>query len=189
MMTSNNTQDLLITSPPLHYVSVTKKVLTFAGAMILMGLLAGILYAESGKKLSLAGGVDPNLVFQGNYYLSLIHGHFLLMGAVLPVTVLLMLWLSRLVFGQTLKPSTLGWGFFLYCSNALVSVLLLVYKAYATQLAIRGGNLDLALVDHALFGANHLLRTLVYAIPHTLMGAGLLMLLVGFFKASKTQNA
>jgi hypothetical protein len=189
MTIANSQDDLLITQPPAHYVSVTKKVIPFAAIMILMGLLAGVLYAESGKKLSLAGGVAPELVFQGNYYLSLIHGHFLLMGAVLPITVLVMLWLSRIIFGQTLKASTLSWGFLLYCSNALVSVLLLVYKAYATQLAIRGGNLDLALVDHALFGANHLLRTLIYAIPHTLMGAGLLMLLVGLFKATKTKNA
>jgi hypothetical protein len=67
--------------------------------------------------------------------------------------------------------------------GALASLGLLVYKAYATQLAVRGGSSDFVTIDQALFGANHVLRTVIYAVPHTAFGIALLLVVLGVFKS------
>jgi len=178
----------LTASLPDYYRAISRRVLVFSVWMMFLGLIAGILYAESGKKLALSGTFSPDLVFQGNYYLTLIHGHTFQLGTFIPVTVLGIIWLCLLVFGKSLTPKSLAWGFGLYCPSAFISIALLIYKAYFTQLSVRAGQTDLALIDHALYGGNHLVRTLAYAIPHTAFGIGLLILGLGLLRALKTDR-
>ena len=171
---------------PRHYQTTLLFFTRFIIIMLVLALLMGILYAESAKKVPLEGfGVQ--LSFHANYYLSLLHGHTFMFGVFIPLAAMALLVLPVLALNtQPLSAGRLKWVTWLYWPNALWSLGLLVYKAYATQLMVRGGNLDLVQVDHLLFGANHTLRVIIYALPHTLFAAGLVVLITGIWKSLKT---
>jgi hypothetical protein len=171
---------------PRHYQTTIMVFIRFVLVMLVVALVMGILYAESAKKVPMAAfGVDVS--FHANYFLSLLHGHTFMFGVFIPLAVIALLVIPVVcLHTQPLTAGRLKWVTGLYILNAIWSLGLLVYKAYATQLAVRGGNLNMVDVDHLLFGANHTLRVVIYALPHTLFAAGLVILVGGLWRSLKT---
>jgi hypothetical protein len=167
---------------PTHYQTTFRTVLRFAVVFIILGLLTGVLYQESSKKLP-EGSLPFELVFQGNYSLSLIHGHTFLIGVLIPVGVAFMLTLGLVLGAVPIGPKALKWGYGLYLPNAAVAVGLLIYKAYHTQISVRLGQTDLQAVNHAMFGGIEAIRHAAYGLSHTLMAVGLITLAVALWKS------
>jgi hypothetical protein len=171
---------------PQHYKTNVIVWIKYMLIMLLLGLVMGIVYAESAKKVPLTGfGVDTS--FYANYLLSLLHGHTMMFGVFIPLAIVALLLLPVVLLKtKPLSANLLRAISGIYIPSAVVSVGLLLYKAYATQLMVRGGNLDFVAIDHALFGANHTLRVVIYALPHTGFAIGLLLLIVGVWKSLST---
>jgi hypothetical protein len=173
---------------PRYYQTAIVTLLRFVLLMLVLALVAGILYAESAKKANI-DLFTLQTSFHANYLLSLVHGHTFMFGVFIPLVIVL-LWVLPLWLLQT-RPMAAGMvrlTTWLYIPSALISVGLLLYKAYAIQLMVRGGNTDFAAIEHALFGANHLVRVLAYALPHTGVGVALLALVWGTAKQLKTMQ-
>jgi hypothetical protein len=177
---------------PRYYQTAIAALLRFVLAMLVLALVAGILYAESAKKVPL-DTYTLQTSFHANYLLSLLHGHTFMFGVFIPLAIIL-LWVLPMWLLQTpaMGPVLIRLTTWLYMPSALVSVGLLIYKAYAVQLMVRAGNSDFAAIEHALFAGNHLLRVLGYALPHTGFGVALLCLVIGVGRSLKgmrlTQN-
>jgi hypothetical protein len=171
---------------PDYYKATVNTLLRFALLMLSLGLIAGIIYAESAKKVAM-GAFDPLVVFQANYNLSLLHGHTLMFGVFIPLSVLALLVTPVLLLGtKPVGAGALSWFKKLYIPGALASVALLLYKAYAVQFMVRGGSSDFANIDHLLFQGNHTLRTIMYAVPHTAYGVALFIVVIAIYRSLKT---
>jgi hypothetical protein len=169
---------------PPHYRDAFKGIIRFVLVMVLVALVVGVAYAESAKKVSL-GDFPVEIVFHANYVLSLVHGHAFMFGVFLPTAMLGLLSLAVIGLGwRPIGPAALRWGFGFYLPSAVWSFGLILYKAYAVQLAVRSGLMDMAVVDQQLFAGNHLLRVLIYALPHTGLAIGLGILVIALWRSA-----
>ena len=165
-----------------HYVQATRVVLRFAIVMAVVGLLTGVLYQESSKKLPDAA-VDAGVGLEAVLSLSLVHGHILVAAVLLPIGMLGAAFLARVAGGRELSARALKFlshGYLTFVSGA---VLLMLYKGYHTLLAVRGGELDLLKIDAAYFGGNVALRHGVYGVVHVGMFVGLLLFLIALWRS------
>jgi hypothetical protein len=149
--------------------------------MLSIGLISGVLYQESGKKILLPQGLTPDLHFTANYYLSLMHGHSIQIGMLLPAVLLGLVWLANLLGCEPLSVKTLTRVKVLYWFGATLSLALLVYKGYHFNILFRLGlahpqSLNLFAIDHQLFGGIKFLRYFIYGVAHTSMAISIGML-------------
>lgn len=155
---------------PKHYKQAWRLMIRFALLMISVGLLFGIMYRESTRRVAMLPQADH---WAATEHLVLVHGHTFLLGVLIPVAVMALMYHSLLVGGRELKASPLLLHVRLYLIGAFASICLLVYKGYHYVLAVRAGELDFQIIAESMFGGNELLRGASYAISHILMGSGL----------------
>ena len=97
-----------MTTLPDHYRSTTRTLLRFAIVMLALGLLSGVAFQESSKKLDyaeIAAGARLEAVLS----LALVHGHMLVTGVLMPIALAAALDLARRSGGSELSPRTLRW--------------------------------------------------------------------------------
>ncbi len=138
--------------------------------MLVVGLLSGIAYQESSKKLSDASGVGH---WDAALPLALVHGHIILTGVLLPVAMACMLHLSRLCGGAAVSTRALKWVVWTYLPFLTVSLCLMLYKGYHILLAVRAGVTDMAEINAGFFAGSKALRHAVYGLSHAGMAFGL----------------
>ncbi len=158
---------------PPHYSTTVRVLLRYALIMLMVGLLSGVAYRESAKKLPLTPAPDGPQFWDGALHLALVHGHLILIGVLLPVALAGMLHLARAHGGRELGPRSLAWVVYLYLPCATVTGLLMLYKGYHVLLAARHGEADLARIDETFFAGNTALRYAIYGLSHTGMAVGL----------------
>ena len=144
------------------------------------GLLSGIAYQESSKKL---GYEDPALRNHATIHLALVHGHMLLVGTFLPLALAGMMFLARKVGGKELGPKSircLTWG---YLPSAAGTVALMLYKGYHFLLAVRAGERSVTQIDASYFGGATMVRHSVYGLFHTVMGIALIVFLIAVWRS------
>lgn len=144
----------------------------YAVVMTIVGLLAGVAFQESSKKLDYAA-IGAGARLEAVLSLALVHGHILLMGAVLPLCLAGAAFLSRKAGGGELARGSWRWLTHVYVPCSAASVLLMLYKGYHVLLSVRFGARDFDAIDAAFFGGNLALRHGVYAIAHVGMALGL----------------
>ena len=151
--------------------------LRYAIVMAILGLLIGISYQESAKKLPHAeAGAGFHL--EATIHLALVHGHVFVVGVLIPIAMAGALVLARRIGGGEVSARGRGWLVYGYLPLAAASLALQLYKGYHILLMARAGERDLAVIDHAFMAGSHLLRYGVYAVVHTGMGVSLGVFLV-----------
>ena len=118
------------------YRRAVRILLRYAIVMAIIGLLIGISYRESTKKLpyeEAPAGVRLESVMS----LALVHGHVFLMGMLMPIGLAAALVLARRAGGAEVSGRSLGWLTRGYLPFAAASVLLQLYKGYHVLLMAR----------------------------------------------------
>jgi len=158
---------------PAHYRSAVRMLLRYAVIMLVFGLLAGVAFQESSKKLPLGPVADGFTRWDATVHLALVHGHALLIGVLVPVMLASMLHLGRVYGGGELGRRGLAWALRLYVPFSALAVALMLYKGYHVLLSVRFGKTDMAGIDEALFAGSKALRHGVYGLSHVAMAVGL----------------
>ncbi len=172
------------TALPAHYRRTLVALLRYAVVMAFVGLLTGLAFQESARKLTFAAA-GPGLHIESILTLALVHGHVFVMAMILPLVLGGALLMGRQAGCREVGPRATAWlvrGFLPFV--AATAVLQLV-KGYHVLLAVRGGETDLAAVDAAFLGGSHLLRVGLFGLAHTGLGVTLGVFLVALWRSLK----
>jgi len=167
---------------PRHYASTLRTLVRFACAMLLTGLLAGVLFQESSKKLE-PGSVGDGLHLQATLRLALLHGHVLVSGALVPLACAGALLVARRCGGRELGPRALAWLTRGYLPFLALTLLLMLFKSYHVLLAVRRGEGDLATIDERFFFGLAPARHAVYGLAHVGMALALGVFAVALWRS------
>jgi hypothetical protein len=173
---------------PDHYRTATRTLLRFAIAMAVVGLLSGILFQESGKRLAL-DTVDPGLRTHATIHLALVHGHIFVTCVLLPLAMAGMLFLAVKVGGAPVGPRAVAFATRGYLPFVTATVVLMLYKGYHFLLKARGGEESLAAIDGSFFGGSTAVRAALYGLAHTGMAVTLVVFLVAVWRSLKAVQA
>lgn len=170
-------------SPTTHsYDATLRTLLRYSIVMTFAGLLVGVSFQESAKKLPFEvapAGIHIESILQ----LALVHGHVFTIGVFLPLAMAGALLLARHLGGGEVGSRSLAWLSRGYLPFAAASLLLHLYKGYHFLLMARAGERDLAVIDAAFFGGSHVLRYAVYGVIHSAMGVSLGVFLVALWRS------
>jgi len=164
-----------------------RTLLRYAIIMAFFGLLIGVSFQESSKKLPFSEA-PAGIHLESVIHLALVHGHVFMLGVLMPLAMAGALVLARKVGGSGV--SLLGQRFLTrgYLSFATLSLVLQLYKGYHVLLMARAGERDFAVIDAAYMGGSHLLRYGVYAVVHTGMAVTLGVFLVMLWRSLKDRS-
>ena len=157
--------------------------LRFALIMLLVGLLAGICFQESSKKVHISAMLPVGAHLEYILSLALVHGHVFLGGVLLPRAFTWMLHLGLTLGLEPLTPKTLAWTTALYLPGSVLTIALMLLKGYHLVLGVRHGALDFNQLNAAFLGSSHLLRAGAYGLGHTVMAVGLGILGMGLWRS------
>lgn len=160
----------------------------FALVMASIGLLSGFAYQESAKKAPISDALPLGAHLEATYHLSLVHGHALLMGAILPLTMVWLLYLGIKMDRPALSEKLLSIGSWLFLAGTATATLLMLYKGYYLLLEVRdpafvAGQINFKAIEHGFFGGLEGARKLVYALSHIALSGGFFTLVVGIWRA------
>lgn len=167
---------------PPRYVLTIRTLIRFAVAMAFVGLLSGLLFQESSKKLTYAVAA-PGLHLEATIRLALLHGHVFLLGMIIPLCLATALVLARRIGGASISERSQAFLTRGYLPLASVALGLMLYKAYHVLLAVRRGSSDLDAVYGSLFAGISGLRHAAYGITHTGMAICLGVFLVALWRS------
>jgi hypothetical protein len=173
-----------MTTLPDTYRSTTRTLLRFAIVMLALGLLSGVAFQESSKKLDyaeIAAGERLEAVLS----LALVHGHMLVTGVLMPIALAAALDLARRSGGSELSTRTLRWLTWGYVPFTAATLALMLYKGYHTLLSVRFGARDFDAIDAAYFGGLVPLRHAVYGLTHVGMAVSLGVVGVALWRSLK----
>ncbi|MBK9776171.1 MAG: DUF2871 family protein [bacterium] len=165
-----------------RYRDALRALLRYAIVMAIVGLLVGVAYQESAKKLSLAT-TGAGLHLEAVIGLALVHGHIFTIGVLLPLALAGALLMARRAGGREIGQRSLHWLVRGYLPAAAVTLVLQLVKGYHVLLAVRGGQTDLAAIDHAFLGGQEVLRYALFGVSHTAMGVCLVVFLVALWRS------
>jgi hypothetical protein len=166
---------------PAQYQRFYRTHLRFALMMILVALLAGICFQESGKKLHITEALPVGAHLEYLLGLALVHGHIFLVGVLLPLAFTWMLHLALALGLDPLPARTLNWTTACYLPGAVLTITLMLLKGYHLLLGARHGMLDYNKLDAAFLGGP-LVRAAAYGLGHFVMAVGLGFLGVGLWR-------
>ena len=169
---------------PATYSRAIRVLLKYAVAMAVFGLLSGVLFQESSKKLDYTE-VDPGLHIEATLHLALVHGHVFLTAVLIPIAMAGALLLARRAGGRESPSRSIRWLTQGYLPFVTATILLMLYKGYFILLQVRGGEQDLAIVNDRFFGGQTLLRHSIYGLVHTGMAVCLVVFLVALWRSLK----
>ena len=167
---------------PDHYRSALRTLVRFAAAAAIFGLLCGVLFQESAKKLDHAEA-PMGLHLEAVLSLALVHGHVLVSATLVPLAMAGALLLARRAGGAELSPRSVAWLTRGYLPFVALAVALMLYKGYHVLLSVRFGETDLDAIDAAYFGGVTALRHAVYGVVHVGMAFGLGVFAVALWRS------
>jgi hypothetical protein len=167
--------------------ATVRSLIRYAVVMAIVGLLVGVSYQESAKKLPFSE-IDGGQHLEAVIHLALVHGHVFTLGVLLPLAMAGALVLARKAGGAEVPAwaqRTLTRG---YLPFAAASLVLQLYKGYHFLLMARAGERDFAVMDDAFMGGIHALRYGIYAVVHSGMGITLGVFLVVLWRSLGSKN-
>lgn len=167
---------------PLHYRRSLTTLLRFAAVMTVIGLLSGVLFQESAKRLGL-DEVSPGLHLAATQGLAVLHGHVMLIAVLMPIAMAGALLIARRVGGRELGSKPLAWLTIGYLPFACITLALILYKGYHVLLAVRGGERNFATIDADFFGGLTGARYGVYGIAHVGMAVPLSVFVIALWRS------
>ena len=181
----------MTTSTPLPgaYRRTVMSLIRYAVVMAFVGLLVGIAFQESARKLTFAMA-GAGLHLEAIMTLALVHGHVFVMGVIMPLVLGAALMMAHQAGGREVGPTGLAWLVKGYLPFAAATTLLQMVKGYHVLLAVRHGAVDLAAVDAAFLGGAHApLRMGLYGLFHAGMGITLGVFLVALWRSLRPRGA
>jgi hypothetical protein len=172
---------------PDHYRALYRTWLRFAIVMLIVGLLAGLSFEESAKRAPVSAALPGGAHIEAILPLALVHGHAILVGAVLPLVLAFMLHLGLAMGFRPVGAKALAWATRLYLPGAALSVALMLYKGYHWVLGVRFGHTDFSGWNAAFFGGSAALRAVSYGLAHTAMSSGLAILAIAFWRSMREE--
>ena len=173
---------------PRHYTAAIRTLLRYGLVMVVVGLVSGIAFQESSKKISLTPPVDGLSHLDAVLSLALVHGHILVTGVLFPIAMACVLYLARACGGSEISRRALRWTVNVYIPCVSVSILLMLYKGYHVLLSARAGVTDLSQIDSTLFAGSKVLRHGLYGLSHAGMGFALCMFAWCVWRSLKTKT-
>jgi hypothetical protein len=167
---------------PDHYPGPLRAVIRYAIVMAFLGLLIGISFQESAKKLPFAKAPAGRHV-EAILPLALVHGHVFTMTVLLPLALAGALLLALWTGGAPVSRRSLRWLTHGYLPFATASVVLMLVKGYHVLLAVRRGQSDFVVIDDTFLGGHGVVRYAIYAFVHAGMGVALGVFLVGLWRS------
>lgn len=167
---------------PDHYPGALRAVIRFTIIMAFVGLLIGIAFQESAKKLPFAAA-PAGLHLEAILPLALVHGHVFTVTVLVPLAMVGALVLALRAGGAPVSRRSLLWLTRGYLPFATASVVLMLVKGYHVLLAVRGGQTDFAVIDGAFLGGHGVARYAIYAFAHSGMGVTLGVFLVALWRS------
>jgi len=144
--------------------------LGYAMMMAITALAVGVFYREYTKYALSNLPLEKQIIV--SYYLSLCHGHFILMGLVIPVILALTAYIVLGGEGDNILLKSL----IIYLIGATGASALLLYKgAGIINYYVSDPSQGLTSADHALFMGSEMLRESLYGVFHLLLGLGLVI--------------
>lgn len=174
---------------PRHYSTAIRALLRYALVFLVVGLLAGVAYQESAKKVALSSGADGPSYWDATLRLALVHGHLIVTGVLLPVAMAGMLHLALAHGGRAVSSRALAWTLGTYLPCVAVTNALMIYKGYHILLSVRAGETDMGRIDANLFGGIAALRHAMYGLSHTGMAFGLCLFAWCLWRSLKVKAA
>ena len=145
-----------------EYRAALRTLLRFAIVLAAIGLLAGIAFQESARKLPFAAA-GAGLHLEAIHTLALVHGHVFLMGVLLPLALAAALPLALAAGGRPLARRDLAWLTRIYLPFAAASLALQLVKG------------------------SHALRYGLYGLLHAGMGLGLGLFLLALWRSLESR--
>lgn len=167
---------------PEHYRATVRTLLRFAVVMLIVGLLSGVLFQESAKKLDVKA-LSPGLALASSLRLALVHGHVMVSAVLLPIACAGALLIARRIGGAELGTRPLAFLTRGYLPLICVTLGLMLTKAYHVLLAVRGGAVDMAAVDERWFFGARLVRHSVYGAAHLGLAIGIGVFAVALWRS------
>jgi hypothetical protein len=171
---------------PHHYRAAARTLLRFACVMTVVGLLSGVLFQESSKKL-LPWEIDPGLHTKATLRLALLHGHVFVSAVLIPIACAAALLIARRIGGAELGTKPLTWLTRGYLPFVCVTLSLMLVKSYHVLLAFRGGETDLAAIDARYFFGQTMLRHVVYGAAHIAMAVSLSVFVIALWRSLRAR--
>jgi hypothetical protein len=167
---------------PGHYPGALRAVLRYTIVMAFVGLLIGISFQESAKKLPFAKA-PAGLHLEAILPLALVHGHVFTMAVLLPLALAGALLIALGIGGAPVSRRNLKWLTHGYLPFATASAVLMILKGYYVLLAVRHGQTDFAVIDGAFLGGFGVARYAIYAFAHVGLGVALGAFLVALWRS------
>ena len=171
--------------PAEHVKSFVRSLTLYILVMVVAVMVMGVVYREVSKYLG--GGLPEEAFILATHYLSLVHGHTLSLGVVIPSAILLATLATDYVYGISEGAvKSLRKGFIIYALGSIAAISLLLYKGIGVLYYYAenpyGG---LTKAAEALFMGNHALREALYGVAHTVMFVGLMYMVLTLVKRPK----
>ncbi len=173
---------------PAHYTAAIRRLLRFALVMVVIGLLSGIAFQESSKKMTLTPPVGGLSHLDAVLPLALFHGHILVIGVLFPIALAAVLYFARVCGGSDISRRALRWTVNTYIPFVSVSVVLMLYKGYHVLLSARAGITDMARIDGEFFAGSKMLRNGLYGLSHAGMGLALCIFVWCVWRSLRSAN-
>jgi hypothetical protein len=170
------------TSLPPAYREAVRFLIRYAIVMAVVGLLVGISFQESARKLPYTAA-GAGLHVEAVLTLALVHGHVFVMAVIIPIVLAAAMDLALRVGGSELPSWSLRWLVRGYLPFAAAAVALQLVKGYHVLLAVRHGQTDLAAVDAAFLGGVTALRYGIYGVIHAGLGLSLGLFLLALWRS------
>ena len=107
---------------PRHYTTAIRALLRYSLILLVVGLLSGVAYQESVKKISLTHAPDGLRYWDATLRIALVHGHLIVTGFLIPVAMAGMLHMARAHGGGEVSRRALGWAVGTYLPFVRVTV-------------------------------------------------------------------
>ncbi len=149
-----------------------KLIITYIMIMLVVALVIGVVYREVGKAYLSGKELEQQIMY--SYFLSLCHGHTLMVGVLIPTALLVVIYVIDSKNLGKINYSSLRRAFLLYVVSAIGIVSLLLYKG----ISIATSDTSLTQVYNSLYGGNLALRESVYGLIHLLFGISIVWIVI-----------
>ena len=172
---------------PRHYRAFCVYFIRFSLIMLVIGGFVGVLYQEMTGKIRFAD-VPPGMHIETGYRLAVIHGHFFLIGAVMPIVWITILKVVHELGGRPVGERALDWIRGTYSVGAVSVTALLLYKGLHYVIEVKKGERDFDKIHAGIFGGVRWIRAVAYASSHTIATVALVLFAVVVWRALSSRR-
>ena len=163
-------------------LNLRKIQIVFALCCLIASGLMGVFFREFTRAFS--EGLTGEELFFASYHLSIDHGHLLSIGFIIPLGLALVTFFVRTKLDEK-QTKRMTIYFHIYMITGIAVFLLLLYKGIHFMVYSGTTSLTLNEIDELLYGGSVMIRSILYALIHTIYGIATLLYSIPIFKSLK----